>query len=760
MESFDFNIFRYVIFFYKYLNATTSNIDGQRFHREVLQSLDLPVHNGLGNNGHKWIDDWNKNKFNNRNLQDKNKDLDVDNKNDNNNYNELTYEHIISEILDDFGDECDSDIIDEDISLYSIDSNDEYEDVDSNLFENDLTEYNEEYASFDHGYNIHDDKTIEKLQAEKEMQNLQEPDWSLLYRPVALYRAIKKYHNCNWLTIAILFLTPLYLLYISSKSLLYAYLGYKYKTDRIIIHNYYRPAFHYLEPIMNAQITFWCILTYTLLIRVQFFISLIRFAIINEKKYVAIKPSQIALGYISLFNLTPSEYIKLYQAIREHDKLLIESPQFLQLHYSSTINPSNPSYRKLNRLDRIYLRYYVTLTDFGPCHQATNEYLPNSRKSRYPNWHHAHPMQLCDLTHIHYLVLCTIIGGTLITILIGLAMGTTYYMHIAYNYYNYSIGQLKAGYYAQLDNSLERIDDFLLFNKSVSIYYWLSEQQQHHHYFDKRLYKPSSSFNYSSTFSNQINDDYIPKYIPIEYLTWEFLKNKWARLENSFALLDDSFCIISQASLYVDCSCILYCVIIYYSRVDKVRKFMESLLNSIRNSNTYMDAPRINQIELNTQIIYCCEKLSLLLDEVVDMQHEWSLFIDILVMTNVVILSLNIVHFAVVPKQLCEYIFGYMLVAHSIMPLWIALIIGSSIGGVLGKICPLITALIVNEACYLNRSTIKMLLKINQHLESEQNRSFLVFRKYAVTPLFILQLIGWVTSICFVLKRITSDYNK
>lgn len=702
------NIFICCIGYYKFLNGTTSNIDKIRFQNEVLEQWNSSTNCGkkprkYQNERFEAATDDNLQKLKSRKI-----------------YHDSESDSNSDRIYDD---SVDSDDICEDTNNKNSNSN-----------------------------QLHDIDDVGDQQNAKPIKpyEIDRPDWSLLYKPLSLYKAITRYHNCNWIAMMLLFYHLTFLLYLIVKSISSAYFAYKLKSKRVVIHDYYRPLMHYMEPTFNVNLVLTGLLCYMIFIRVNFFIYLIINSIINEKKYVFIKPSQIMIGYISLFYLTPREYGELLQECREHDSLLHKKDEnFLQLHYSSTISPNTIDYDKIKRLDRIYQRYYVTMIDSQACHKKANKYLLDPKKdtSWCRSWHRSEPIQLCDLTYLHYMLLWTIFGGLFITAALFLAYGVTFYMHFTFNYYNYSYRELATGNYHQLNNTKERIEDYLLFNKSSLIYsyeqqplnqYQIQQQQQ------PRLIRLS---NYSK------NSTFIPKYIPFKYMTLNYMLNKWLTITNVICLTDDILFLTGQTAMYLDCSCILYCVILYYSRVMKVKQFLEYKLVQIRKACINRNEPFIDEHKLNIQMMDSCEKLGLLLDEIVDMQHEWSNFIDILVMTNIIILSFNLVFFRGVCVDINEYIFSYLSILNALAPLWITLVTGSIAGRGWPKIYYLIHKLMVNQGQYLDYSIISSFLKISKRLEYEGNRSFLLLHKYGVTPLTLLTTMGWVSSAVLVLYK-------
>lgn len=561
------------------------------------------------------------------------------------------------------------------------------------------------------------------------------PDWSLLWKPLRLYRVVARYHNCNWLTIMLLGYHLSFLFYLLLKTLLSSFIAYKYKANRIILHQYYRPLFHYLEPTLNVNSTMTTIICYMIFIRINFFVKLIRDSIINERRYVFIKPSQIMVGYLSLFYLSPKEYSGLLDECVKHDKLLHESNSFLDKHFATTINCSTNEYRDVKKLNRLYQRYYVTLIDSQACHKGADKYLLDPKKDMgwCANWHRSQPLQMCDLTYVRFMVLWTIFGGLFITSFILLAYLVTFYMHFAFNFYDYSIRELKTGQYHRINYENRRINDYLLFNKS-SLFGTKLESLQ----------------------ANTWTQDYIPKYIPIRQMTISYLINKWLCVDNLISLSDNLLFITGQTAMYLDCSCLIYCVTLYYSQIVKIKQFMEYQLASIRRACMQPNLVGVlDGLKLNKQTLDCCEKLALLLDEIVDMRQEWSNCIDILVITNILVLAFNLVFFASVSKELHESLFAFLCILNAIAPLWVTLLAGSFAGRTWPKVYYTIQKLLVNQGKHLNHSTVSYLLQLSKRLEYDGNRSFLLLRKYAVTPLSLLTTMGWVSSIVILLYKAT-----
>lgn len=781
------NIFIIVLLYYKYLNGTTSFINKERLHNEVVQQSSRQSSNcssfKKSRKKYSYKDASNIWFSESGQIQDDNSDDNYLETNDNCNISDINghKNHIqLAESL--FNNESEQKSIEscsiqDSFSEQSFNFNDNSINNDSNDDENDddfADDLNgNDNFKIDNNCRNFEERTINQLYAE---HCVAKPDWSMLYKPISLYRAIKRYHNCNWFSILIMFSYLGYLIYLTTKTMIYAYIAYKYKSDRIIVHRFYRPMYHFLEPTLNVQLVFWAMLSYTVLVRTNFLLSLINNAIINEKRYVFIKPSQIAIGYVSLFNLTYSQWRELFNEINQHDKSLNTetNKQAIKLHLSTTIKMGCKNYKKFKQLDRIYQKYYLTMLDSRPCHKGANKFIEKTfkeDKSWSKNYHKAQPLQICDLSQIYHLVALTIGGACIIAICIYIAFVVTYYMHLSYNYHNYSIEQMKRGEHGSIVQPNQRIDDYLLSDESSLVNRLWSSQ------FEGKLQRRLQKKRYDHDADDNINDNdkYIPKYVPFKYLTWHYITQRWFTYENCFAAIDDNLFLVALLGTYVDCSCILYCVIIYYSRCTKVRKSMELLLENIREASRNNMSNKCNKVDMfydnnncknqsmvhidvqqfNAQLMDSIEKIGLLLDEIVDLQLEWSYFMDILVMTNILLLSFNLVFFPGVCDDLCEYALLFLSTLNSVAPLWVVLVIGSSVARSSSKFYFIINKLLVNEGRYMDKLSITSMLNINARLENEGNRAFLLFRTYAITPLFVLKLIAWVSSIVIVLRAVS-----
>lgn len=546
----------------------------------------------------------------------------------------------------------------------------------------------------------------------------QKPDWTILYKPLRLFRAIKRYHNCGLIGVIFIIACNLILTHFTIKSLLYMRWPEPTPEDLAYLDSiYYSPFFPYVKPVKQMANLTGVMIFYSLVIRILFLSRLIRRSVENESYYRKIWPTQITLGYLSIFHMTITEYYDLIKRGFQHAKEIIIDRRVRIEHCLCSKHERN----FLRSLSRMHQRCYLNLIDFDSCLKGMDNYFINNRRYSDEDVHMPRSIHLVDLADIPIILLHSIIGGTILFIIMPTSIYDTWFMALAWK------GNLRA---------------------------------------DKC--NPNGSSN-----SNQVYNETQNYFLSIsEALSSEHIACRWFGPNNMFKVLEDYIFVLAQLPVYLDCALLNYSSVILISRTKKLKINFEIILEQMKtmlplenrfNSTTHISYSNIKQkserfktkfaSDINEQVNYYLHLLTLLLEDLRDMQDEWGLVMNILVVSNIILISLSLSVINMSTRTYYELYFISTLIINCVSPLILCLLSGVLIESNMRKICYPISRLQVNDKNILDTSTMWHLLKVNERISDENQRSLLIFNHYALTPMSAVSALGWVLSLVLLFNR-------
>lgn len=589
-------------------------------------------------------------------------------------------------------------------------------------------------------------------------------DWSLLRRPMAFLRSIKKYHNCNWCTLLVMGSYLTMIAHFGIKALVYILWG-SHSEERVVLLNsyYYGPMIYVMKPINRSCLVFGFTCLYNAIIRSVMIYKFVTSAIINEKRYKKIWPSQITIGYLSLYCTTVRGYLAMIALALKHNKRIKTYSDFYKSH-CELVDPNDDSYKEAKGLSRMYQRYYVNMINSSPCSCELEAYFLNPKSGYRRDWHRPEPFHRCDLNQVHLLLLLIIFGGAIMFFAVSLAIYTLIYMHIALNIC--SLTNHEIDYHnGWWDHFTAYMTTYLISNSNTTQHNKGFPQGSQSSSLNKKVYsmpidancqhfdrKSLSSRTTTNNYHNHTNlmtheDQLIPKYIPFTSISFCYIFNVWFERKRIILLVEDLLMVISMTFNYLETGLLIMNVVIFNSRAYKINDSLKFDLSQIRHNDEFiMDS-------INERLIYCCHNIGLLLDEIVDMQHEWGAILDILIISNVLILSCGLAIFASIAATFSEYSFLLLFIINSSAPLVLCLMSGSLVESGLKRVYFTINKLLVNEAEFLDIRTVKTLMKLNQRLKDENNRSLMLLGHLALTPVRAVSMLAWISSFVLLLNK-------
>lgn len=541
----------------------------------------------------------------------------------------------------------------------------------------------------------------------------QSVDWRILFEPIRLVRAMERYHNSSFIAFIGASMHNFIILLIGFKGIIFAIKEEMTEQELLYLREHYlSPLMSSIRPIRNISSFIAGLMTYIFLVRSVFFIRLVGRSIVNEKYYKKIWPSQYILGFLTTLDMTPWEYLSFIKDGIQHERELKTRPDIAKKHIECSVKPGSIVYKNTLRMRRMHQRYFVNLIDFESCMADVKNYFidPRNCNRSMAKFHRALPMHLIDKADFYQVTITGFLGGLALSGAITILMVGVVLMEISWT------GNLKSA-------SAE--------GRNISLPY---------------------------------------HYLPIhEALNFEHISNRWFSPPAFFSLIEDMLFISTLVSIYMDCALLYLSAIALASRAKKVRMmfdFESSLVKLLRidKFNQTYHHPVDHKFErwkkltddANVRVSHYIHLVNLLLDELQDLRDEWNPILDLLVTSNLALLTMGLPIFTNIASEFYERVAVGAILSNSFIPYAFCLLAASIIEQRMRTITRPIVRLLVNEKGLFTFDTIQILLKVNERLNDRKQRSLLFLRHVALTPVTAVSALTWILSFGLLICRINS----
>lgn len=248
---------------------------------------------------------------------------------------------------------------------------------------------------------------------ERENTNLNESqDWSVLLRPIELFKLIKRYHICGNVFIIYFITHLLYLFHVTIKCSVHTFITGSNLSKMEFFNSIYYPHLLGAFPrpyLFNNLFLALCLLY--ICIRFLAAIRLIRGSIINACVYKEIYISQINLSSVTLMNLSWRDWCNGFIKPFEHLEQVEKFPSVRQRHFSL-----DEQLRKLsvNLSDRD-MKFQFNSVDFADCYHGWIDDIGETRE-RFKLWHHVEPPERIPSYWLIKLIILACFGLTILMI--------------------------------------------------------------------------------------------------------------------------------------------------------------------------------------------------------------------------------------------------------------------------------------------------------------------------------------------------------
>lgn len=222
-----------------------------------------------------------------------------------------------------------------------------------------------------------DDNQFNTLNNSKEFIKLKAKNWTVLLKPIELFKLVKRFHQAKNRFIFLFLLHNLFCIHIAIKTIIHAC----FNRDRNMIEYFRKIHYPHLSERSDYNTMFLVLSVSVLIVRLRSSYILIKQSILNADKYNELCTSQITLADLTWWNFTFDEWKRFYNFVAKHKKDVKSNNIIRDEHYKfdQNIQKQIPYHCQLD------LMYYINVTDFNECYKRIN--LKIARKRKYLDWH-------------------------------------------------------------------------------------------------------------------------------------------------------------------------------------------------------------------------------------------------------------------------------------------------------------------------------------------------------------------------------------